>query len=749
MADDTREREADWREKLTPEQYAVTREGATERRSPAQYWDHHEDGVYTCVCCGEPLFDSDDQVRVGHRLAELLRARRRPRASRAATDASHGMVRTEVVCRNCGAHLGPRLPRRPGADGPCATASTPPRSTSTSATRTDRGPSAGCSALLVAGAAGGAPCSRRPRAATLTPAQLAGQRMVFGFPGTSPAAGARAAHPPRRGGRGGAAGGQRADAGRRADADRAAPGDARARRRLDVPLLVMIDQEGGLVRRLDGPPGRQASEIGSARAARGARPPGGPRAASSRAWGSTSTWRRSPTWPGPARCSRTPAAPSAARRRRWPARRSPSRPGCRGRRRPGPPSTSPGSAPPPSSTDAAPVRITSRHPAAARSTCAPSGRSSPTAPVVMLGTAIYPALDPARPRRCRAPSRPASCATRSASRGHGDRRAGHARARAVGGPAPWPCGPPVPGATCCCTPGTRTAIRRRRPAVAIAPAPCRARGAEAAVAGSSPCARAWDDRAWRHGPASRPDVRRGPRGDPRPGPRPAGRAGALEALAGRVLAERRARARATIPAFTNSAMDGYAMRADDAADGGALRLVGESRAGAPYAGTLGAGEARPHLHRRRGCPRAPTRSCASRTPRRRGRRPWPRPSRPSPGCSCAAAARTCAWGSRSCRRARSSAPTRWPSWPRPATPASSAPAARASRWWAAATRWSPPARSWARARSTTPTGPAWRPRPRPPGAEVVAASSFPTTSRHRCRHRRHLDGRDAAPPTCW
>ena len=104
MARDPNPTDQDWRERLSPEQFAVTRQGATERAFTGIYWDHHGDGVYACVCCGEPLFDSETKFESGIGVAELLRAgHRRGRGPRGP---SHGMVRTEVVCRRCGAHLG-------------------------------------------------------------------------------------------------------------------------------------------------------------------------------------------------------------------------------------------------------------------------------------------------------------------------------------------------------------------------------------------------------------------------------------------------------------------------------------------------------------------------------------------------------------------------------------------------------------------------------------------------------------------
>ena len=105
MADDHAPGDAEWRARLTPEQYAVAREGGTERAFTGAFWDHHEDGVYTCVCCGEPLFDSRTKFESGSGWPSFFQP-----ADAAGvedrTDRSHGMARTEVVCQSCGAHLG-------------------------------------------------------------------------------------------------------------------------------------------------------------------------------------------------------------------------------------------------------------------------------------------------------------------------------------------------------------------------------------------------------------------------------------------------------------------------------------------------------------------------------------------------------------------------------------------------------------------------------------------------------------------
>ncbi len=77
MASDAEQSERELRERLTPEQFAVTRQGATERAFTGIYWDHHGDGVYACVVLRRAALRLRDQVRVGQRMAELLRARHR------------------------------------------------------------------------------------------------------------------------------------------------------------------------------------------------------------------------------------------------------------------------------------------------------------------------------------------------------------------------------------------------------------------------------------------------------------------------------------------------------------------------------------------------------------------------------------------------------------------------------------------------------------------------------------------------
>jgi peptide-methionine (R)-S-oxide reductase len=109
---ETRKTDADWKKELTPEEYAVTREKGTERAFTGKYWDNHDDGTYTCKCCGETLFDSKTKYDSGSGWPSFT-APAKDGAVAEHTDRSHGMTRTEVTCEKCGAHLGHVFP-----DGP-------------------------------------------------------------------------------------------------------------------------------------------------------------------------------------------------------------------------------------------------------------------------------------------------------------------------------------------------------------------------------------------------------------------------------------------------------------------------------------------------------------------------------------------------------------------------------------------------------------------------------------------------------
>lgn len=97
--------ESEWREKLSPEQYQVLRQGGTERPFTGKYWDSKAEGVYRCAGCGEKLFSSDTKYESHSGWPSFFQ----PLASDLIdeeVDRSFGMTRTEIKCANCGGHLG-------------------------------------------------------------------------------------------------------------------------------------------------------------------------------------------------------------------------------------------------------------------------------------------------------------------------------------------------------------------------------------------------------------------------------------------------------------------------------------------------------------------------------------------------------------------------------------------------------------------------------------------------------------------
>lgn len=105
----------EWRKELTPEQFAVMFEKGTERPFTGEYYDNHEKGVYNCAACGTMLFSSDTKFDSGTGWPSFDRPANRENVE-LHEDGSLGMRRTEVTCKNCGAHLGHVFP-----DGPTDT----------------------------------------------------------------------------------------------------------------------------------------------------------------------------------------------------------------------------------------------------------------------------------------------------------------------------------------------------------------------------------------------------------------------------------------------------------------------------------------------------------------------------------------------------------------------------------------------------------------------------------------------------
>jgi peptide-methionine (R)-S-oxide reductase len=104
--------EHEWRAQLDEMEFAVTRQAATERAFTGRFWDHHEEGIYTCVCCNTPLFASDAKFDSGCGWPSYFKALN-PANVTERRDNSFGMTRVEILCNICDAHLGHIFP-----DGP-------------------------------------------------------------------------------------------------------------------------------------------------------------------------------------------------------------------------------------------------------------------------------------------------------------------------------------------------------------------------------------------------------------------------------------------------------------------------------------------------------------------------------------------------------------------------------------------------------------------------------------------------------
>ncbi len=116
MSDPKTITDSEWREKLTPEQFHVLRQAGTERAFTGEYDKHFEEGEYVCAGCGTKLFASDAKYNSGCGWPAFTKPADGDMVAEH-RDTSHGMIRTEVTCSNCGGHLGHVFPDGPQDQG--------------------------------------------------------------------------------------------------------------------------------------------------------------------------------------------------------------------------------------------------------------------------------------------------------------------------------------------------------------------------------------------------------------------------------------------------------------------------------------------------------------------------------------------------------------------------------------------------------------------------------------------------------
>ncbi|HXY09135.1 MAG TPA: peptide-methionine (R)-S-oxide reductase MsrB [Terriglobales bacterium] len=116
MAEKINKSEQEWKKQLSPEQFHVTRQAGTEPAFTGKYWKTKDQGTYSCVCCGAPLFSSETKFESGTGWPSFWQ----PVDSKAVaehSDHTHGMIRTEARCARCDAHLGHVFPDGPAPTG--------------------------------------------------------------------------------------------------------------------------------------------------------------------------------------------------------------------------------------------------------------------------------------------------------------------------------------------------------------------------------------------------------------------------------------------------------------------------------------------------------------------------------------------------------------------------------------------------------------------------------------------------------
>ena len=116
MAEKVIKSDEEWQKQLTPEQFSVARKAGTEPAFTGKYWNSHDPGTFTCVCCGEPLFSSETKFDSGTGWPSFSQPLEKGSVVEH-TDRSYGMARTEVRCARCDAHLGHVFPDGPRPTG--------------------------------------------------------------------------------------------------------------------------------------------------------------------------------------------------------------------------------------------------------------------------------------------------------------------------------------------------------------------------------------------------------------------------------------------------------------------------------------------------------------------------------------------------------------------------------------------------------------------------------------------------------
>ncbi|MFY9287559.1 MAG: peptide-methionine (R)-S-oxide reductase MsrB [Alphaproteobacteria bacterium] len=116
MTDKIRKSDAEWQQQLTQEQYRITRQHGTEAPFTGKYANSKDVGTYLCACCGQELFDSQTKYDSGSGWPSYYQPVDKDKVTEI-TDSSHGMIRTEVVCSRCDAHLGHVFPDGPKPTG--------------------------------------------------------------------------------------------------------------------------------------------------------------------------------------------------------------------------------------------------------------------------------------------------------------------------------------------------------------------------------------------------------------------------------------------------------------------------------------------------------------------------------------------------------------------------------------------------------------------------------------------------------